>query len=47
MLGIVLYGVLGFVLSAAGEGVMEKRWQFFVILALVIAIDLSSKYGRI
>lgn len=44
MIGIILYGLLGVALSAAGVGVLEKPWQFFVILALVIAIDLQSHF---
>lgn len=43
--GMVLYAFLGLALAASGVGVMEKPWQFIVILALVVAIDLNSKYG--
>ena len=46
MLGIILYACLGIALAASGVGVMEKPWQFFVIMGLVIAIDLTSKFGK-
>ena len=44
MLNLILYGLLGVALSAAGVGLFDKPWQFFVILALVVGIDLSSRY---
>lgn len=45
ILGMILYACLGFALSAAGVGIMEKPWQFIVILGLVMAIDLNSRFG--
>jgi hypothetical protein len=44
MIGILLYACLGFALAASGVGVMEKPWQFIVIMMLVIAIDLTAKF---
>ena len=46
MLGLILYACLGIALAASGVGVMEKPWQFLVIMGLVLAIDLSSKFGK-
>lgn len=38
-----LYGALGVALAASGVGVMEKPWQFAVIMAIVIGIGVTSK----
>lgn len=46
MIGAILYAALGVALSAAGVGVFEKPWQFFMILALVVAIDMNTKFGN-
>lgn len=46
MIGAILYAALGVALAAAGVGVFEKTWQFFVILALVVAIDVNSAFGK-
>lgn len=46
MLSLILYAVLGVALAAAGVGVMDKPWQFCVIMALVVGIDLTSKFNR-
>ena len=40
--GFLLYGLLGVMLSIAGVPVMEKPVEFFLILGLVIAIDVTS-----
>lgn len=42
-LSVILYALLGVALSAAGVGVMEKPWQFFVIMGLVVAIEVVGK----
>lgn len=39
ILSIILYVMLGIALAASGVGVMDKPWQFFVIMGLVCAID--------
>lgn len=46
MLSLILYALLGIALAASGVGVMDKPWQFCVIMALVVGIDLSSKFGK-
>ena len=46
MIGYILYALLGVAMSAAGVGVMDKPWQFFVIMAIVMAIDLNARFGR-
>ena len=46
MLGLFLYCLLGAALAASGVGVMEKPWQFIVIMGLVLAIDLTAKFGK-
>ena len=43
MLGVVLYALLGMVLAHAGVGINEKPLEFFLILGLVVAIDLSTQ----
>lgn len=43
MLGVVLYALLGMVLSHAGVSVTEKPLEFFLILGLVVAIDINTK----
>lgn len=40
---LILYALLGTALAASGVGVMEKPWQFFVIMGLVLAIDINAK----
>ena len=46
MLSLILYASLGVALAASGVGIMEKPWQFFVIMLIVVGIDLSAKYGK-
>ena len=46
MLSLILYAALGVALAASGVGIMEKPWQFFVIMLIVVGIDLSAKYGK-
>ena len=41
-LGLLLYGLLGVMLGIAGVPVTEKPVEFFLILALVMAIDITS-----
>lgn len=45
MIGFILYGILGLALAGAGISVVDKPWQFCVIMFIVVAIDLNSKYG--
>lgn len=40
--GILLYGLLGLMLGVAGVGVVDNPAEFFLILALVVAIDINS-----
>lgn len=35
----ILYGFLGVALSASGVNVLDKPWQFIVILGIVLLID--------
>lgn len=42
VIGCVLYALLGLALAASGVGIMEKPWQFCVIMMLVVAIDIVS-----
>ena len=44
-ISIILYALLGCALAAAGVGVVEKPWQFFVIMGLVVAIEVTGKLG--
>jgi hypothetical protein len=39
MISLVLYGALGLALAASGVNVIDKPWQFLVIMAIVIGID--------
>jgi hypothetical protein len=39
MIKPILYGFLGVALSASGVGIIDKPWQFIVILGIVFAID--------
>jgi hypothetical protein len=39
MISLVLYCALGVALSASGVSVLDKPWQFIVILAIVVGID--------
>ena len=41
MISIILYGALGVALSLSGVGLYDKPWQFLVIMAIVVGIDLS------
>lgn len=43
MINLILYCALGIALSASGVSVMEKPWQFIVILAIVLAIDYNGR----
>lgn len=45
MLGIILYAILGFCLGAFGLNVVDHTWEFLTILAIVIAIDITSNRG--
>lgn len=42
---LILYCLLGAALAASGVGIMDKPWQFLCIMALVAAIDLTSKFS--
>jgi hypothetical protein len=39
MISLVLYCALGMALAASGVSVIDKPWQFIVILAIVVGID--------
>jgi hypothetical protein len=39
MISILLYCALGAALAASGVNVIDKPWQFIVILTIVVAID--------
>lgn len=39
---ILLYGLLGLMLAVAGIGATERPIEFFTILGLVVAIDITS-----
>jgi hypothetical protein len=39
MISLFLYCALGVALSASGVSVIDKPWQFIVILAIVVGID--------
>jgi hypothetical protein len=39
MISLVLYCALGLALAASGVNVIDKPWQFFLIMAIVIGID--------
>lgn len=45
MVNFILWAVLGIALSAAGVSVIDKPWQFFVIMFIVLGIDITSKHG--
>lgn len=45
MVNMILWAVLGIALSAAGVSVIDHPWQFFMILAIVLGIDITSKLG--
>jgi len=45
IVSLLLYCLLGGVLSAAGIDVLDKPWQFASIMAVVAFIDLNSKFG--
>lgn len=42
MVNLILWAILGVALSAAGVNVIDKPWQFFLILAIVSGIDFTS-----
>lgn len=44
MMGFILYGILGGVLSLSGISVMDKPIEFIAIMALVVLIDVYSAY---
>ena len=44
ILSIVLYGLLGGILSACDIHAMEKPLEFFGIMFIVLAIDLNAGY---
>ena len=39
MISLFLYCALGMALAASGVSVIDKPWQFIVILAIVVGID--------
>jgi hypothetical protein len=39
MISFILYCALGAALAASGVSVLDKPWQFLVIMAIVLAID--------
>lgn len=40
-----LYAALGLALGAAGVGVMDKPWQFIVIMTIVVCIEHSHRFN--
>lgn len=42
--GIVLYALLGFLLSMAGVGVVKQTGLFLAILGIVVLIDINSAW---
>jgi hypothetical protein len=40
MTAFILYFALSLALGACGITVIDKPWQFFVIMAIVVGIDL-------
>jgi hypothetical protein len=43
MFNVILFGLLGVALSAAGVGVLTKPWEFCVILAIVMGISITAR----
>jgi hypothetical protein len=39
MISLFLYCALGAALAASGVNVIDKPWQFFLIMAIVVGID--------
>ena len=39
MISFLLYCALGAALAASGVSVIDKPWQFIVIMAIVVGID--------
>ena len=39
MISLLLYCALGVALGASGVSVLDKPWQFIVIMFIVVAID--------
>ena len=39
MISLLLYCALGVALAASGVSVLDKPWQFIVIMFIVVAID--------
>jgi hypothetical protein len=39
MISFLLYCALGAALAASGVSVIDKPWQFFLIMAIVVGID--------
>ena len=46
VVSFILYGVLGALLSLAGAGIMEQPAYFVLIMAIVLAIDISNGIRR-
>lgn len=42
MISLILYCILGATLAFSGVNVIDKPWQFFLIIAIVIAIDYAD-----
>ena len=43
MLNVILFGVLGVALAAAGISVLDRPWEFLTILAIVMGISITAK----
>lgn len=41
MISLILYCSLGAALAFSGVNVIDKPWQFFLIMAIVVGIDHS------
>lgn len=39
MISLILYCALGAALAASGVSVLDKPWQFLVIMMIVVGID--------
>jgi hypothetical protein len=45
MINLILYCALGIALAASGVSIMEKPWQFIVIMLIVVAINYNERLG--
>jgi hypothetical protein len=45
MINLILYCALGIALAASGISIVDKPWQFIVIIIIVVAIDYYGRLG--